>query len=94
VVENFDQDFQEQLDLISKLNLFKKIEEKNLEYEFRQDFICYLFLINDFCIIKDYTSSTEETTESAETYEEYSEYEKSILEEEKEEPLDREDYRL
>lgn len=46
--ENFDEDFQEILTLISSKKIFNKIFEKSLEYEFRQDFITYLLLLKDF----------------------------------------------
>lgn len=46
--ENFDEDFQEILQLISSKKLFSKIFEKSLEFEFRQDFITYLLMIKDF----------------------------------------------
>jgi hypothetical protein len=48
VLINFDEDFEEQLDIISKLNIFNKLSNPSYLYSFRQDFCCYLFLIYDF----------------------------------------------
>lgn len=48
VFKNFDEDFEEQLNLISKFDLFKKLKSSENIYKFRQDFCCYLFLIYEF----------------------------------------------
>jgi len=47
IIKDFDNDFREELNKISEYGFFKKLFTKNLEYEFRQDFICYMFIIND-----------------------------------------------
>ena len=48
VLSNFDEDFEEQLNLISKFDLFKKLKNSSYIYKFRQDFCCYLFLSYEF----------------------------------------------
>lgn len=48
ITKDFDTDFSEQLDKISDFGLFKQIVIKNLEYKFRQDFICYIFILDDY----------------------------------------------
>jgi hypothetical protein len=48
ITKDFDTDFSEQLDKISEYGLFKQIAVKDLEYKFRQDFICYIFIIDDY----------------------------------------------
>ena len=50
----FDDDFQEQLDLISTWNLFRgKLEDERIIFKFRQDFLVYLFLIDDLLGVQD-----------------------------------------
>jgi len=58
--ENFDEDFQEILNTASRYGIFKKLFDKNLEYSFRQDFIMYLFILNDF---KEEIESSESSSE-------------------------------
>lgn len=48
VLQNFDEDFEEQLNLISKYGIFGKLKNEKYIYKFRQDFCCYLFLIYEF----------------------------------------------
>ena len=48
VTKDFNTDFAEQLDKISDFGLFKQIVIKNLEYKFRQDFICYIYILDDY----------------------------------------------
>ena len=62
VVQNFDEDFQEQLNFISSLSGFKKLENKGIIYKFRQDFIIYLFVVRDFIDSADFEESYEDTS--------------------------------
>jgi hypothetical protein len=62
VVQNFDEDFQEQLNFISSLSGFKKLDNKGVIYKFRQDFIIYLFIVRDFIDSADFEESYEETS--------------------------------
>ena len=48
ITKDFDTDFSEQLDKMSEYGLFKQIAVKDLEYKFRQDFICYIFILDDY----------------------------------------------
>ena len=48
IQKNFDEDFEEVLKQASSANMFKKLFSKNLFYHFRQDFIMYLLLLNDY----------------------------------------------
>ena len=48
VQKNFDEDFENVLNSLSSLGLFKKMFSKKLFFDFRQDFLMYLFLLNDF----------------------------------------------
>ena len=49
VVKNFDEDFENQVNIITNLGVFKKLlKKKNTIYKFRQDFIIYLFIVHDF----------------------------------------------
>ena len=47
VLQNLDEDFEEQLDIISKTGIFNKLSNPSYLYDFRQDFCCYLFIIYD-----------------------------------------------
>lgn len=48
VVVNFDQDFQQQLQIINDNNIFPQLGENDKKiYLFRQDFIMYLIIINN-----------------------------------------------
>ena len=88
VTENFEEDFQEVLNTASKLNLFKKLFDKKLFYEFRQDFICYLFILYNFNI------ELEESTESEDFYDDGYSFRDEDVYDEIQEPLeDRKDYR-
>lgn len=48
VTKNFDEDFLEQLNFISGFPGFKKLNNKGSIFKFRQDFIIYLFLLDEF----------------------------------------------
>jgi hypothetical protein len=49
IIKNFEEDFQEQVNIIFSLGIFKKlIKNKNKMFKFRQDFIIYLFIIDEF----------------------------------------------
>lgn len=49
IVKNFEEDFQNQMNYITSLGIFKKlIKNKDKEYKFRQDFIIYLFIIDKY----------------------------------------------
>ena len=48
VVSNFDEDFEEQMGIIIRLNLFEKLKNPKYLFEFRRDFCCYLFLIKNW----------------------------------------------
>ena len=49
VVKNFDEDFNNQINNITSLGVFKKLtKKKSTMYKFRQDFIIYLFIVHDF----------------------------------------------
>mgnify|MGYP003653983909 CR=1 FL=1 len=49
VVKNFDEDFENQVNNITNLGIFKKLtKKKNTIFKFRQDFIIYLFIVHDF----------------------------------------------
>lgn len=49
VLQNFNEDFEEQLNILSKFNLFQsKLKSEINIYNFRKDFCCYLFIIYDF----------------------------------------------
>lgn len=49
IVKNFEEDFQNQMNYITSLGIFKKlIKNKDKEYKFRQDFIIYLFIIDQY----------------------------------------------
>ena len=56
--ENFDEDFQQILNLINSKKIFNKVFEKSLEFEFRQDFITYLLIIKDFVEVQNYKESS------------------------------------
>lgn len=62
VIQNFDEDFQEQLNLISSIQGFKKMDNKSVIYKFRQDFIIYLFIVKDFIESADLEESYEDTS--------------------------------
>ena len=47
VLQDFDNDFKEEVDFITRNKLFKNLDNKNTLFKFRQDFIIYLFLIID-----------------------------------------------
>ena len=80
---NFDEDFQELLNNISKYNIFKKLFAKKLEYNFRQDFIMYLFILNQF------KEEIEESEISSESYESYlDETSEDIYQEDQKPPKD------
>ena len=58
IQKNFDEDFEEILNQASSASMFKKLFSKKLFYYFRQDFIMYLFLLNDYYLSSE-TSSEE-----------------------------------
>lgn len=60
VVSDFDNDFDKQLEIISKKNIFPKLETPYQKYLFRQDFIMYLILV--------ISDETEEEVFSEESY--------------------------
>lgn len=60
IQKNFDEDFEEILKQASSVNIFKKLFSKNLFYYFRQDFIMYLFLLNDYYQQDDMSSEESE----------------------------------
>lgn len=62
VFQNFEEDFQEQLNIISGLPGFKKLDNKGVIYKFRQDFIIYLFIIKDFIDSADFEGSYEDVS--------------------------------
>ena len=62
VVQNFEEDFQEQLNLISSIQGFKKLDSKGVIYKFRQDFIIYLFIVRDFIDSADLEGSYAESS--------------------------------
>lgn len=70
VQKNFDEDFENVLNNLSSLGLFKKMFSKKLFFDFRQDFLMYLFLLNDFYQNKDDSESRsfEESFGSSEYY--------------------------
>ena len=81
ILANFENDFQEILRSIKERGLFKKLKDEKSEYLFRQDFCCYLFLINDF---------NENFEESSEYYDyvEYEDSEDEFLDAEMDEEID------
>mgnify|MGYP005997575255 CR=1 FL=1 len=81
ILANFENDFQEILRSIRERGLFKKLKDEKSEYLFRQDFCCYLFLINDF---------NENFEESSEYYDyvEYEDSEDEFLDAEMDEEID------
>tara|TARA_R110002126_G_scaffold190849_1_gene338973 strand:- start:4665 stop:5297 length:633 start_codon:yes stop_codon:yes gene_type:complete len=70
VQKNFDEDFENVLNSLSSLGLFKKMFSKKLFFDFRQDFLMYLFLLNDFYQNRDDSESRsfEESFGSSEYY--------------------------
>ena len=58
VIKNFDEDFQEQLTFYLSIKNETKLRNKGTIYRFRQDFIIYLFIIDDF-----YQENIDETEE-------------------------------
>lgn len=70
VQKNFDEDFENVLNNLSSLGLFKKMFSKKLFFDFRQDFLMYLFLLNDFYQNRDNSESRsfEESFGSSEYY--------------------------
>ena len=62
VVQNFNEDFQEQLNFISSMQGFKKLDNKGVIYKFRQDFIIYLFIVREFIDSTDLEESYEESS--------------------------------
>lgn len=64
VLMNFEDDFEEQLNIISRLNIFNKLSNPDYIYGFRQDFCCYLFIIYEY-----------ENNEYSEDYSSYESYE-------------------
>ena len=84
---NFDEDFQQLLNDISKYGIFKKLFEKKLEYTFRQDFIMYLFILNQF------KEEMEDSEISSESYESYlDETSEDVYQEDQKPPQDNLDY--
>ena len=47
VLQDFDNDFKQEVDFIMRNRLFKNLDNKNTLFKFRQDFIIYLFLVID-----------------------------------------------
>lgn len=47
VLLDFDNDFQNEVDYIMRNNIFKNLDNKSILFNFRQDFVIYLFLIVD-----------------------------------------------
>jgi len=84
---NFDEDFQQLLNDISKYGIFKKLFEKKLEYTFRQDFIMYLFILNQF---KEEMENSEISSESYESY--LDETSEDVYQEDQKPPQDNLDY--
>jgi len=75
VLQNFDEDFENEMNYFSRLGLFQKAMNNKLNrFKFRQDFVTYLFIIYDFIENRDETGK--ETTS-----EEYYEEEDSYIEE-------------
>ena len=77
VVSDFDNDFNKQLNIISKKNIFPKLETPYQKYLFRQDFIMYLILV----ISEETEENYEEENYEEENYEEEN-YEEENYEEE------------
>ena len=84
---NFDEDFQEILNTASRYGIFKKLFDKKMEYSFRQDFIMYLFILNDF------KEEIESSESSSEYYEDSLDYTmEDIYDEVEKMPKDNMDY--
>jgi len=84
---NFDEDFQEILNTASRYGIFKKLFDKKMEYSFRQDFIIYLFILNDF------KEEIESSESSSEYYEDSLDYTmEDIYDEAEKMPKDNMDY--
>jgi len=81
ILANFENDFQEILRTVKERGIFKKLKDERSEYFFRQDFCCYLFLINDF---------NENFDDSSEYYDyvEYEDSEDEFLDAEMDEEVD------
>lgn len=62
VFQNFDEDFQEQLNFVSSIQGFRKLDNKGTVYKFRQDFIMYLFIIEEFIDSDSYKEEYEDTS--------------------------------
>ena len=67
--------------MVKERGIFKKLKDERSEYFFRQDFCCYLFLINDF---------NENFDDSSEYYDyvEYEDSEDEFLDAEMDEEVD------
>lgn len=87
IQKNFDEDFETVLNRASSVNIFKKLFTKKLFYEFRQDFIMYLFILND------YYQNRDESTESIEYYDDgFDPKDEDVYDEIQDYPEDRRDY--
>jgi hypothetical protein len=95
IQKNFEEDFEKVLNQASSVNIFKKLFSKKLFYDFRQDFIMYLFLLNDFYQNRDESteSTLDESFGTSEYYDDgFDPKEEDVYDEIEEVPKDELDY--